>query len=237
MAGMENSSNDKAVIHVRSMPEAFSVVGRRPEDFGFSGEDIGKGIYLSIETEFLGEMREVMCLTDICNDNLIKELLFYSERPFDEAKAYFADLYGEPFRKGSDPYIASRGGAVDWFMYWTGEGIVRLGKGQYINRFECRYEVPGEKPKEILKREQGLTLQEFAFSSGYYFHGLTEEDFDYLKIEKREEDYLIWDFIYQGTECHFDLYRKKGPQMADYMSDVSYETSRVGDYEDVHTCM
>ena len=32
---------------------------------------------------------------------------------------------------------------------------------------------------------------------------LTEEDFDFLKIEKKEEDHLTWDFIYQGTECHF----------------------------------
>ena len=236
MTDRENKGN-KAAMRVGSLPEAFPVVGKRLEDLGFTREDLENGMCLPIETEFLGEKTEIMGFTETWNDNLIKELLFYSERPFDEAKAYFAALYGKPFRNGQDPYIASQGGAVDWFMYWTGEGIVQLRKGQNFNRFECRYMIPEEKPKEILKQEQGLTLQEFAWSSGYYMQGLTEADFDYLKIEKKEEDYLTWDFIYQGTECHFDLYRKKGSQLADYMSDVSYETGRVGEWEEVHTCV
>ena len=229
MTGMENNDNKKVAMRVRSLPEAFPVVGKRLEDLGFTREDLESEMYLLIETEFLGEMTEIMGLTEMWNDNLIKELTFYSEQHFDEAKAYFTDLYGEPFRNGWDPYAMSQGGVVDWFMYWTGEGIVQLRKGQNFNWFECKYEIPEEKPEEILKQEAGLTLQEFAWSSGYYMNDLTEEDFDYLKIEKKEEDHLTWDFIYQGTECHFDLYRKKGPQLADYMSGVSYETSRVGD--------
>ena len=237
MTGMENNDNKKVAMRVRSLPEAFPVVGKRLEDLGFTREDLESEMYLLIETEFLGEMTEIMGLTEMWNDNLIKELTFYGEQPFDEAKAYFTDLYGEPFRKGWEPYIVSQGGVVDWFMYWTGEGIVQLRKGQNFNWFECKYEIPEEKPEEILKQEAGLTLQEFAWSSGYYMNDLTEEDFDYLKIEKKEEDHLTWDFIYQGTECHFDLYRKKGPQLADYMSGVSYETSRVGDWEEVHTCV
>ena len=237
MTGMENNDNKKVAMRVRSLPEAFPVVGKRLEDLGFTREDLESEMYLLIETEFLGEMTEIMGLTEMWNDNLIKELTFYSEQPFDEAKAYFTDLYGEPFRKGWEPYAMSHGGVVDWFMYWTGEGIVQLRKGRDFNWFECKYEIPKEKPAEILKQEQGLTLQEFAWSSGYYMNDLTEEDFDYLKIEKKEEDHLTWDFIYQGTECHFDLYRKKGPQLADYMSGVSYETSRVGDWEEVHTCV
>ncbi len=234
---MENSGIYKAAMRVRSLPEAFPVVGRRPEDLGFTVEDLENKMSLNIETEFLGEKTVMFGFAEPWNENRIKELKFYGEQPFDEVKRYFADLYGEPFRKGQDPYIRDRGGAVDWFMYWTGEGVVQIRKGQNFNRFEGKYDIPEEKPPEILKQEQGLTLQEFAWSSGYYMRDLTEKDFDCLKIEKKGEDYLTWDFIYRGTECHFDLYRKKGPQLADYMSDVRYETSRVGEWEEVHTCV
>ena len=224
-------------MRVQSLQEAFSVVGKRLEDLGTAGEDAEYKLSLNIETEFLGEKTELIGFVEPWNESRIKELEFYGEQPFDEVKRYFADLYGEPFRKGCDPYIEARGGAVEWFMYWTGEGVVRIGKGQYSDRFECKYDIPGEMPPEVLKRIQGLSLLEFAHLSGYYMRDLTEKDFDYLKIEKKEEDYLTWEFTYQGTKCHFDLYRKKGPHLSDYLSDAVYETSRVADCEDVHTCV
>ena len=237
ISDMENNGINKVAMRVKSLPEAFHVVNKRPEDLGLTKEDLESEMSLNIETEFFGEKTVIYGFMESWNDNRIKELIFYGEQPFDEVKRYFTDLYGEPFRNGQDPYVQSRGGAVYWFMYWTGEGVVNIGKGQYSNFFEGKYSIPKEKPPEIIKQEQGLTLHEFALSSGYYMNDLTEEDFDYLKIEKKEVDYLTWDFIYQGTECHFDLYRKKGANLSDYMSDVSYETSRIGGIEDVHTCV
>ena len=40
MTDRENNGN-KAAMRVGSLPEAFPVVGKRPEDLGFTREDLG----------------------------------------------------------------------------------------------------------------------------------------------------------------------------------------------------
>lgn len=46
MMEMENSGIGKAVMRVRSLPEAFPVVGKRLEDLGLTGEDLENKIQI-----------------------------------------------------------------------------------------------------------------------------------------------------------------------------------------------
>lgn len=127
-----------------------------------------------------------------------------------------------------------------WYRYWSGEGIIALSKGENNSFFKFEYTPVEEenKPKEILKREQGLSLPEFAHGTGYYMD-IEKEDFEALgvenlKIEKREEGHFTWVFTYEDAGCRFNVYKDQRENLEEYLADVSYEQSET-EFETLYT--
>ena len=51
ISDMENNGINKVAMRVKSLPEAFHVVNKRPEDLGLTKEDLESEMSLNIETE------------------------------------------------------------------------------------------------------------------------------------------------------------------------------------------
>ncbi len=220
------------VLYYDSLPEVLSLAGQSIYDLGLTEKDLESELFLHIETEFLSDRQEVTAGTDRKDRYVITGIWFSSSRKLSEAEEYFSGLYGEPYLKTEDPYAEGVGGVVYHQYWWTGEGIIHLSKAQKHRFFSFQYEKAAE-PEKVAKREKGLSLQEFAWGTGYYMK-LSEEDFDSLKIEKKDEEYYTWDFVFEGTAYHLDIYRKQGKNLSEYLRDVPYDQTDAG-HEKLYT--
>ena len=230
-----DDDNGGSMMHiegVKSLTDAFELVGKSIDELGIKKEELDSGMYIRLNVDFDGLKQDIMLTAASYRDYVIIDLWFTSHKSWDDATAYCRSLYGEPYHVYEEPYVASKGGVTFYEYYWTGKGSLEISKGEQHNFISIRYEL-SEKPAEIVKREEGLSFEEFAYGTGYYMD-LTREDFDELKIEKTSEYQYDWDFVYQGMKAHFKLLKGDRETIENYKHNVEYVSTEY-EYETVYT--
>ncbi len=219
----DNETGDPKVkiLTFDSVQEVFALVGKTIDEIGIRKEELDNDMYVIIEFDFLGNRETARALVDNRNDHTLISIRFSCDKRYEDVLEYFSDLYGSPYMKGEDPYVASKGGAVCWQRYWTGEGVVEISKGEKDSFFVCEYRL-SEKPAEVTGQEEGLTFEEFGKATGYYMK-LERTDFDELTIYQIDDGIYGWDFIYQGDRYEFIVTKGKADLVRQFIGREGYD--------------
>ena len=196
MTSLDSTIEQKEKLLVEDLLQTFDWMSKTPEDLGIDDKYIDS-MNIAVEGNLFG----APVYGDIYFDptrqmeSILDEVVLYisdNDLSFFDCLNHLKERYGKAYLSGEEPYVAVNGGAVNWYRYYTGKGIVHISKGQNNNFYVLRY-CDSEEPKEYQEANRPLTLDELGPLTGYY-----------LKLPEFED--LVIEPVYENTGDEKPLY-------------------------------
>ena len=151
MTSPDIAIEQKEKLFVEDLLQTFDWMAKTPEELGIDDKYIDS---MNIAVE--GKLFAVPAYGDIYFDptrqmeSIINEVVLYisdEDLSFYDCLDLLKEKYGKAYLSGEEPYVAVNGGAVNWYRYYTGKGVVHISKGQNNNFYVLRYN-DSEEPEE-----------------------------------------------------------------------------------------